>query len=74
MSSRRLLIRPGRSRQHQQQTRGEVRDAVESALAELNAGRLRVAERVPGKTGRDAWTVINGSRRPCCSPSAWRIT
>ena len=39
------------------QTRGEVRDAVESALAELNAGRLRVAERVPGKTGRDGWTV-----------------
>ncbi|MCZ8259325.1 MAG: 2,3,4,5-tetrahydropyridine-2,6-dicarboxylate N-succinyltransferase [Beijerinckiaceae bacterium] len=39
------------------QTRGEVRDAVESALAELDAGRLRVAERTPGKSGPEAWTV-----------------
>jgi 2,3,4,5-tetrahydropyridine-2-carboxylate N-succinyltransferase len=39
------------------QTGGEVRDAVETALAELDAGRLRVAERTPGKSGPEAWTV-----------------
>jgi 2,3,4,5-tetrahydropyridine-2-carboxylate N-succinyltransferase len=39
------------------QTGGEVRDAVKTALAELDAGRLRVAERTPGKSGPEAWTV-----------------
>jgi 2,3,4,5-tetrahydropyridine-2,6-dicarboxylate N-succinyltransferase len=39
------------------QTKGEVRDAVNEALAGLDAGKLRVAEKVPGKTGKESWAV-----------------
>ncbi|HTJ02690.1 MAG TPA: 2,3,4,5-tetrahydropyridine-2,6-dicarboxylate N-succinyltransferase [Methylovirgula sp.] len=38
-------------------TTGERRDAVETALDLLDKGKLRVAEKVAGKTGRDAWIV-----------------
>ena len=38
-------------------TKGEVRDAVETALNLLDAGKARVAEKVPGATGREAWKV-----------------
>jgi 2,3,4,5-tetrahydropyridine-2,6-dicarboxylate N-succinyltransferase len=38
-------------------TKGEVRDAVSQALAGLDAGKLRVAEKVPGKTGKESWAV-----------------
>jgi 2,3,4,5-tetrahydropyridine-2-carboxylate N-succinyltransferase len=38
-------------------TKGEVRDAVESALNALDSGTLRVAERTPGKSGPEAWSV-----------------
>ncbi|MCB1544210.1 MAG: 2,3,4,5-tetrahydropyridine-2,6-dicarboxylate N-succinyltransferase, partial [Rhodoblastus sp.] len=38
-------------------THGDVRDAVEKALGLLDAGKLRVAERDPAKSGKDAWTV-----------------
>jgi 2,3,4,5-tetrahydropyridine-2,6-dicarboxylate N-succinyltransferase len=38
-------------------TKGESRDAVETVLAHLDTGRLRVAEKIPGKTGRDSWTT-----------------
>ena len=40
----------------------EVRDAVETTIRELNAGRLRVAER----RGVGDWTVNQWSRSPCC--------
>jgi 2,3,4,5-tetrahydropyridine-2-carboxylate N-succinyltransferase len=39
------------------QTQGEVRAAVEEALALLDAGKLRVAEKIPGATGPGSWTV-----------------
>ncbi len=35
-------------------TRGEVRDAIDTTLALLDSGKLRVAEKVPGKTGRES--------------------
>ena len=38
-------------------THGDVRDAVEKALALLDSGQVRVAERDPAKAGREAWTV-----------------
>jgi len=38
-------------------TSGAVREAVNEALDGLDSGRLRVAERVPGKTGRESWQV-----------------
>ena len=38
-------------------TQGDVREAVELALTLLDEGRLRVAEKQPGVTGRAAWTV-----------------
>jgi len=38
-------------------TKGELREAVDEALAGLDSGALRVAEKVPGKTGRDSWIV-----------------
>ncbi|MGL4636315.1 MAG: 2,3,4,5-tetrahydropyridine-2,6-dicarboxylate N-succinyltransferase [Beijerinckiaceae bacterium] len=38
-------------------TKGEARDAVNEALAGLDAGRLRVAEKLPGKVGKDSWAV-----------------
>ncbi len=37
------------------QTTGDVRDAVEKALLLLDSGQVRVAEKVPGATGRDSW-------------------
>jgi 2,3,4,5-tetrahydropyridine-2,6-dicarboxylate N-succinyltransferase len=39
------------------QTKGEIREAVDKALAMLDAGELRVAERNPGATGADSWSV-----------------
>ncbi len=36
-------------------TKGETRDAVNEALAGLDAGRLRVAEKIPGKVGKESW-------------------
>jgi 2,3,4,5-tetrahydropyridine-2-carboxylate N-succinyltransferase len=38
-------------------TKGAVREAVEEALAGLDAGRLRVAEKLAGKSGPEAWVV-----------------
>jgi 2,3,4,5-tetrahydropyridine-2-carboxylate N-succinyltransferase len=38
-------------------TKGEVRDAVNEALALLDAGKARVAEKVAGETGPQAWKV-----------------
>ncbi len=38
-------------------TKGEVRDAVEKALALLDGGKARVAERDPARSGKEAWTV-----------------
>jgi 2,3,4,5-tetrahydropyridine-2,6-dicarboxylate N-succinyltransferase len=38
-------------------TKGEVRDAVSEALAGLDAGTLRVAEKIPGMTGKESWAV-----------------
>jgi 2,3,4,5-tetrahydropyridine-2-carboxylate N-succinyltransferase len=39
------------------QTKGEVREAVDEALALLDGGQARVAEKVPGATGAGAWKV-----------------
>src|SRR5512133_70444 len=39
------------------QTRGEVRDAVETALDLLDKGEARVAEKFGGATGRESWQV-----------------
>lgn len=38
-------------------TGGALRDAVETALDLLDRGEVRVAEKAPGATGPDAWTV-----------------
>ncbi len=38
-------------------TNGDIRQAVEAALHLLDAGKARVAEKIPGKTGPDSWTV-----------------
>jgi 2,3,4,5-tetrahydropyridine-2-carboxylate N-succinyltransferase len=38
-------------------TAGEVRDAVDSALALLDSGKARVAEKIPGALGPGSWTV-----------------
>ncbi|WP_395665143.1 2,3,4,5-tetrahydropyridine-2,6-dicarboxylate N-succinyltransferase [Methylocella sp.] len=38
-------------------TQGDVRKAVEAALHLLDEGKLRVAERVEGKAGRESWKV-----------------
>jgi 2,3,4,5-tetrahydropyridine-2,6-dicarboxylate N-succinyltransferase len=38
-------------------TKGATRDAVEEALALLDSGTLRVAEKQAGKTGREAWVT-----------------
>jgi 2,3,4,5-tetrahydropyridine-2,6-dicarboxylate N-succinyltransferase len=38
-------------------TKGEVRDAVNEALNGLDSGKMRVAEKIPGKTGKDSWEV-----------------
>jgi 2,3,4,5-tetrahydropyridine-2,6-dicarboxylate N-succinyltransferase len=39
------------------ETGGDIRHAVESALHLLDAGKLRVAEKIPGASGKDAWKV-----------------
>jgi 2,3,4,5-tetrahydropyridine-2-carboxylate N-succinyltransferase len=38
-------------------TKGAVREAVDEALNLLDSGKARVAEKLEGKTGRDAWVV-----------------
>ncbi len=38
-------------------TQGDVRQGVDQALALLDAGTLRVAEKIPGKSGKEAWQV-----------------
>ena len=38
-------------------TKGELRDAVEQALALLDTGKLRVAEKIAGATGPQSWKV-----------------
>jgi 2,3,4,5-tetrahydropyridine-2-carboxylate N-succinyltransferase len=38
-------------------TKGDVRHAVESALRLLDAGKLRVAEKIEGEDGPDSWRV-----------------
>jgi 2,3,4,5-tetrahydropyridine-2,6-dicarboxylate N-succinyltransferase len=38
-------------------TKGEVRDAVMEALNGLDSGKMRVAEKIAGKTGKDSWQV-----------------
>ena len=38
-------------------TKGDVRHAVESALRLLDAGKLRVAEKIEGNDGPDSWRV-----------------
>jgi 2,3,4,5-tetrahydropyridine-2,6-dicarboxylate N-succinyltransferase len=38
-------------------TKGEMRDAVNEALNGLDSGAMRVAEKVPGKAGKDSWAV-----------------
>ena len=39
------------------QTKGEVRDAVETALDLLDKGEARVAEKIGGAAGRESWQV-----------------
>jgi 2,3,4,5-tetrahydropyridine-2-carboxylate N-succinyltransferase len=39
------------------ETGGDIRHAVESALHLLDSGKLRVAEKIPGATGKDSWKV-----------------
>jgi len=39
------------------QTQGDIRQAVDKALALLDSGELRVAEKASGKTGVESWTV-----------------
>ncbi len=38
-------------------TQGEVRDSVNEALGLLDSGKARVAEKVAGKSGPEAWQV-----------------
>jgi 2,3,4,5-tetrahydropyridine-2-carboxylate N-succinyltransferase len=38
-------------------TTGKVRDAVEAAIALIDSGKARVAEKIAGKTGREAWVT-----------------
>ena len=37
------------------ETKGEIRAAVNHTLGLLDEGKLRVAEKVPGATGRESW-------------------
>ncbi|HYC25941.1 MAG TPA: 2,3,4,5-tetrahydropyridine-2,6-dicarboxylate N-succinyltransferase [Roseiarcus sp.] len=39
------------------QTGGEIRKAVEEALDLLDSGELRVAEKIPGASGKESWRV-----------------
>ncbi len=38
-------------------TGGDIRHAVDSALNLLDSGKVRVAEKIPGATGKNSWTV-----------------
>jgi 2,3,4,5-tetrahydropyridine-2-carboxylate N-succinyltransferase len=38
-------------------TKGGVRDAVDEALSLLDAGKLRVAEKIPNQSGPESWLV-----------------
>jgi 2,3,4,5-tetrahydropyridine-2-carboxylate N-succinyltransferase len=44
-------------------TKGEARDAVVETLAQLDAGRLRVAEKSAGKSGPEAWVVRQWAKK-----------
>ncbi len=44
-------------------TKGEVRDAVNETLNALDSGKLRVAEKIPGKVGKDSWTVHQWAKK-----------
>ncbi len=44
-------------------TKGEVRDAVNETLNALDSGTLRVAEKIPGKVGKDSWTVHQWAKK-----------
>ncbi len=44
-------------------TKGEVRDAVNETLNALDAGKLRVAEKVPGKVGKESWIVHQWAKK-----------
>jgi 2,3,4,5-tetrahydropyridine-2-carboxylate N-succinyltransferase len=44
----------------------EIRTAVEEVIAQLDAGKIRVAE----KRGVGEWSVNQWSRRRCCSAFA----
>ncbi|MBB4197502.1 2,3,4,5-tetrahydropyridine-2,6-dicarboxylate N-succinyltransferase [Rhodoblastus sphagnicola] len=39
------------------ETGGDIRHAVESALHLLDSGKARVAEKIPGATGKESWKV-----------------
>ena len=52
------------------QTKGEVRDAVETALDLLDRGEARVAEKIVGQPDASPGRLISGSRKPCSCPSA----
>jgi 2,3,4,5-tetrahydropyridine-2,6-dicarboxylate N-succinyltransferase len=44
-------------------TKGEVRDAVNEVLNRLDNGTLRVAEKIPGKVGRESWQVHQWAKK-----------
>jgi 2,3,4,5-tetrahydropyridine-2,6-dicarboxylate N-succinyltransferase len=44
-------------------TKGEVRDAVETTLAMLDSGRLRVAEKSAGSKPGDGWVVHQWAKK-----------
>jgi 2,3,4,5-tetrahydropyridine-2,6-dicarboxylate N-succinyltransferase len=44
-------------------TKGEVRDAVNTTLAMLDAGTLRVAEKLEGQTGPQSWVVHQWAKK-----------
>ena len=53
------------------QTKGEVRDAVEEALNLLDSGKARVAEKIAGKTGPEAWQINQWLKKAVVRPSAY---
>jgi 2,3,4,5-tetrahydropyridine-2-carboxylate N-succinyltransferase len=53
----------GQSRHDQPGTKGEVRQAVDAALAGSDAGSLRVAEKVDGAWAVNQWLKKGGA---CC--------
>ena len=44
-------------------TKGEVRNAVNEALNALDSGKLRVAEKIEGKTGPESWVVHQWAKK-----------